>query len=128
MSLILQSTNILVSKGNREINVKYFYLGLNVILSIWILFIGVIFFSLQDLSGYLVALVSLITAGVIQTRRMWSYFAAGGLGVACFQLAKLGFEFSFEPRVSMTAGAFVIPLAIFLSVKLGRTTTDKSPS
>lgn len=105
---------------------KIFYLGLNVILSVWILFIGVIFFSLNDLSGYLVATVALITAGFIQTRRMWSYFAAGVLGVACFQLAKLGFEFSFEPRVSMMAGALVIPLAIFLSVKLGRTNKDES--
>lgn len=103
-----------------------FYLGLNLLLSAWIVFIGVIFFTLNNASGYLVALVALVTAVVLQTRKMWSYFAAGVLGVACFQLAKIGFEFAFEPRVAMMTGALVIPLAIFLSVKLGQKAPEES--
>lgn len=100
---------------------KTFYTALNVLLSLWVLFIGAVFFSLQDLSGYLFALVALIAAGFIQTRKMWSYFVAGVLGVASYQLSKIGFEFSYERGTVMLSGMLIIPLAIFLSVKLGKT-------
>jgi hypothetical protein len=94
--------------------------GLNwLLLAILVASIGG-FISFANIYGIFLALVTaLIAFGVFKYNR-WGYFAAAAWGLACFQLAKQGYEFESIKRYVMIIGIILIPLALFLHEMLGK--------
>lgn len=78
------------------------------------------FLSFGNIYGIFWALITCaIAVGVFQHRR-WAYFACAAWALACYQLAKQGYEFELIKRWVMMAGFVVICLAIYLHEKLGK--------
>jgi hypothetical protein len=78
------------------------------------------FISFLNIYGAFLALVTaLICAGCFKRNR-WAYFAAAAWGLACYQLAKQGYEFESVKRYVMILGISVIPLALFLHEMLAK--------
>ena len=85
----------------------------------WLLLILLIaavagFISFLNVYGYFLASVTaLIAIGVYKNYHL-AYFAAAAWGLACYQLAKQGYEFQQIKHEVMTLGFIVIPVALFL--------------
>lgn len=78
------------------------------------------FISFANVYGFFLAAVSaLISWGVFKQRR-WGYFAAAVWALACYQLAKQGYEFQAVKREVMLVGFSLIPIALFLHETLGK--------
>jgi hypothetical protein len=72
------------------------------------------FFSFANIYGaFLACVTALIAWGVFKHNR-WGYFSAAAWGLACYQLAKQGYEFQAIKRHVMILGMCVIPVALFL--------------
>lgn len=81
------------------------------------------FISFLNIYGFFLALVTaLILVGVFKRAR-WGYFACAAWALACYQLAKQGYEFQSIKSWVMLAAFFVIPVAIFLHEILGKKTS-----
>lgn len=78
------------------------------------------FISFANLYGFFLALVTaLIAWGIFKCNR-WGYFSAAAWGLACYQLAKQGYEFHAIKRQVMILGFCVIPAALFLHEMLAK--------
>lgn len=85
------------------------------------------FLTFQNLYGVFLALVTAaITVGVYQRIR-WAYFACAAWGLACYQLAKQGYEFADLKSYAMILGFLVVIAAIFLHEKLGKKSVKPLP-
>ena len=87
------------------------------------------FLSFQNVYGlFLASVTTLISVGIFK-RLTWGYFAAAAWGLACFQLAKQGYEFQSVKREVMTIGFVLIPISVFLHeilAKKNKTLSQKS--
>lgn len=84
------------------------------------------FISFLNIYGvFLACVTSLIAWGVFKQRR-WGYFAAAAWALACYQLAKQGYEFQSIKRHVMILGFILIPLALFLHETLGKATAKSA--
>jgi hypothetical protein len=78
------------------------------------------FLSFKNVYGFFLASVTaLIALGVYKNYHL-AYFAAAAWGLACYQLAKQGYEFSSIKHLAMGLGFIVIPVALFLHEILGK--------
>ena len=72
------------------------------------------FLSFGNIYGvFLASVTASIVFGVYKNNKI-GYFAAAAWGLACFQLAKQGYEFQSIKHYVMMAGVLVIPVALFL--------------
>jgi hypothetical protein len=71
--------------------------------------------------GYLLAAVSVVISFGVWKQTRWGYFATAAFGLACYQLAKQGYQFQDLKREAMILGILIIPVAIFLHELLART-------
>ena len=93
---------------------------LNVVLLIILVTAVTGFISFLNIYGFfLAAVTTLIGWGVFKQQR-WGYFAAAAWGLACYQLAKQGYEFQSVKREVMIIGILVIPAALFLHETLAK--------
>ncbi len=100
---------------------KKFALSLHYAVIILFLISIVVFITFGHLVGYFLALIaSVILVGLWKHWR-WGYFAAAAFGLACFQLAKQGYQFQTLKREAMILGILMIPIAIFLHEQLAHT-------
>lgn len=81
------------------------------------------FFNIYGL--FLACVTATITWGVFKQQR-WGYFAAAAWALACYQLAKQGYEFQSIKRHVMMLGFALIPLALFLHETLGKATAKSA--
>jgi hypothetical protein len=71
------------------------------------------FLSFQNIYGlFLASLTALVALGVFKNHH-WGYFAAAAWGLACYQLAKQGYEFAQIKHVVMSVGVLVVPMALY---------------
>ncbi len=78
------------------------------------------FISFLNIYGlFLACVTAAITWGVFRQQR-WGYFAAAAWALACYQLAKQGYEFQSIKRHVMLLGFAIIPIALFLHETLGK--------
>lgn len=78
------------------------------------------FISFANAYGFFLATVTAVIAWFCYKHNRWGYFAAAAWALACYQLAKQGYEFQSIKRHVMIAGFVLIPIAIFLHETLGR--------
>lgn len=78
------------------------------------------FLSFMNLYGLFIAAVTAVVLFSVYRRQRWGYFSAAVWGLACYQLAKEGYEFADLKRQVMTCGIMVVVLAIILHEKIGR--------
>lgn len=78
------------------------------------------FISFLNIYGAFLALVTTSVAWGVFNNNRWSYFAAAAWGIACYQLAKQGYEFQTIKHYVMMLGFIVIPIALFLHEILGK--------
>jgi hypothetical protein len=78
------------------------------------------FLTFANLYGLFLALVTAVIAIGVFRRARWGYFACAAWGLACYQLAKQGYEFADLKRYAMVLGFLVVIVAIFLHEKLGK--------
>lgn len=78
------------------------------------------FVSFSNLYGFFLALVSSLIAVGVYKRNRWAYFSAAAWGLACYQLAKQGYEFQSIKRYAMIIGIFLVPVALFLHEVLAK--------
>jgi len=78
------------------------------------------FLTFQNIYGVFLAVVTATIAVGVFKRIRWGYFACAAWGLACYQLAKQGYEFADLKRYAMILGFLVVPAAIFLHEKLGK--------
>jgi hypothetical protein len=84
------------------------------------------FISFLNIYGlFLASVTAVITWGVFKQQR-WGYFAAAAWALACYQLAKQGYEFQSIKRHVMMLGFALIPLALFLHETLGKATAKSA--
>ena len=84
------------------------------------------FISFLNIYGFFLACVTAaITWGVFRQQR-WGYFAAAAWALACYQLAKQGYEFQSIKRHVMLLGFAIIPIALFLHETLGKATAKSA--
>ncbi len=84
------------------------------------------FISFLNIYGlFLASVTAAITWGVFKQQR-WGYFAAAAWALACYQLAKQGYEFQSIKRHVMLLGFALIPLALFLHETLGKATAKSA--
>lgn len=79
------------------------------------------FISFANVYGFFLAIVTAAIAWFCYQHNRWGYFAAAAWALACYQLAKQGYEFQSIKRHVMIAGVAIIPLALFLHETLGKT-------
>lgn len=108
---------------------------LNIILLILLLAAVVGFLSFANSYGIFLALVTALIAWGVFKQNRWGYFSAAAWGLACYQLAKQGYEFQAIKRHVMILGICVIPIALFLHEvlaklpsKSARDNNDNDPS
>lgn len=95
---------------------------LNVVVLIVLLLATAGFISFLNVYGFFLAVVTgVIILGVFKRQR-WGYFATAAWALACYQLAKQGYEFQSIKRHVMMIGFALIPIALFLHETLGKTT------
>lgn len=93
---------------------------LNIFLMLALLAAVLGFLSFANAYGiFLAAVTTIILVGVWQHKR-WGYFASAAWALACYQLAKQGYEFEDIKHWVMLAGFMVIAVAIYLHEKLGK--------
>jgi len=78
------------------------------------------FLSFANIYGVFLALVTGLLAWGVFENYGKAYFAAAAWGLACFQLAKQGYEFQAIKHYVMPVGMLIIPIAIFLHEILGK--------
>jgi hypothetical protein len=78
------------------------------------------FISFLNIYGLFLACITAVIAWGVFKQRRWGYFAAAAWGLACFQLAKQGYEFQSIKRHVMMIGFTLIPVALFLHETLGK--------
>lgn len=78
------------------------------------------FISFLNIYGFFLAAVTAAVAWGVSKHHRWGYFAAAAWGLACYQLAKQGYEFQSIKRQVMTLGFMLIPVALFLHETLGK--------
>lgn len=78
------------------------------------------FLSFQNVYGFFLASVTALIAFGVYKNYHLAYFAAAAWGLACYQLAKEGYEFAAIKHQVMTLGFIVIPIALFLHEILGK--------
>ena len=84
------------------------------------------FISFLNIYGlFLACATAAITWGVFRQQR-WGYFAAAAWALACYQLAKQGYEFQSIKRHVMLLGFAIIPIALFLHETLGKATAKSA--
>lgn len=79
------------------------------------------FISFLNIYGAFLACVTAAIAWSVYKQQRWGYFAAAAWALACFQLAKQGYEFQSIKRHAMLLGFVLIPVALFLHETLGKT-------
>lgn len=72
------------------------------------------FISFGNFYGIFLASVTALIAFGAYKNNKYGYFAAAAWGLACFQLAKQGYEFQSVKHYVMMTGVCVIPVALFL--------------
>lgn len=80
------------------------------------------FISFLNIYGLFLACVTAAIAWGVFKQQRWGYFAAAAWALACFQLAKQGYEFQSIKRHVMMLGFALIPVALFLHETLGKAT------
>lgn len=78
------------------------------------------FASFANIYGAFLALVTATIAWFVFRHNRWGYFAAAAWGLACYQLAKQGYEFQAVKRQVMILGFLVVPTALFLHEMLAK--------
>lgn len=78
------------------------------------------FISFANPYGFFLAGVTAAIAWFCYKRNRWGYFAAAAWALACYQLAKQGYEFQSVKRQVMILGFILIPVALFLHETLGK--------
>lgn len=78
------------------------------------------FISFLNIYGLFLACVTALIAGGVFKQQRWGYFAAAAWALACYQLAKQGYEFQSIKRHVMMIGFALIPIALFLHETLGK--------
>lgn len=86
------------------------------------------FASFANAYGAFLALVTAAIAWGVFKHQRWGYFAAAAWGLACYQLAKQGYEFQDIKRHVMILGFCVIPVALFLHEVLAKVPTKPASS
>ena len=81
------------------------------------------FISFLNIYGLFLACVTTAIAWGVFKQHRWGYFAAAAWALACYQLAKQGYEFQSIKRHVMMLGFALIPIALFLHETLGKATT-----
>lgn len=72
------------------------------------------FLYFQNTYGLFLASVTAFIAWGVYQHNAVAYFAAAAWGLACYQLAKEGYEFQQLKHHVMTIGFIVIPVSLFL--------------
>jgi hypothetical protein len=78
------------------------------------------FISFLNIYGFFLAIVTAAIAWSVFKHQRWGYFAAAAWALACYQLAKQGYEFQTIKRQVMILGFALIPVALFLHEILGK--------
>lgn len=78
------------------------------------------FISFGNFYGLFLAVVTAVIAWGVYKHKRWGYFAAAAWALACYQLAKQGYEFQDIKRQVMILGFSLIPVALFLHETLGK--------
>lgn len=78
------------------------------------------FISFLNIYGLFLAFVTATIAWGVFKHQRWGYFAAAAWALACYQLAKQGYEFQSIKRQVMILGFVLIPVALFLHEMLGK--------
>lgn len=78
------------------------------------------FLSYANAYGVFLASITALLAWGVFKQNAKAYFAAAAWGLACYQLAKQGYEFQSTKHYVMLLGVAVIPVALFLHEILGR--------
>ncbi len=84
------------------------------------------FISFLNIYGLFLACVTAAIAWGVFKQQRWGYFAAAAWALACYQLAKQGYEFQSIKRHVMMLGFTLIPLALFLHETLGKATAKSA--
>ncbi|MGV8835642.1 hypothetical protein [Cellvibrio sp.] len=84
------------------------------------------FISFLNIYGLFLACVTAAIAWGVFKQQRWGYFAAAAWALACYQLAKQGYEFQSIKRHVMILGFTLIPLALFLHETLGKATAKSA--
>lgn len=78
------------------------------------------FVSFLNLYGAFLALITIAISVGVYGRKRWGYFACAAWGLACYQLAKQGYEFMAIKHYVMILGIVVVVVAIILHEKLAK--------
>ncbi|MES2675456.1 MAG: hypothetical protein V4660_14535 [Pseudomonadota bacterium] len=78
------------------------------------------FLSFTNIYGLFLASITAFIAWGAHKNKQWAYFTAAAWGLACYQLAKQGYEFQTIKYWVMIIGVLVIPVALFLHEILGQ--------
>lgn len=78
------------------------------------------FLSFANAYGVFLASITLLLAWGVFKHNTKAYVATAAWGLACYQLAKQGYEFQSIKHYVMMLGVTIIPVAIFLHEVLGR--------
>lgn len=84
------------------------------------------FISFLNIYGLFLACVTAAIAWGVFKQQRWGYFAAAAWALACYQLAKQGYEFQSIKRHVMMLGFALIPVALFLHETLGKATAKSA--
>jgi UPF0716 family protein affecting phage T7 exclusion len=84
------------------------------------------FTTFGHLVGYFLTLVAAIITFGLWKKSRWGYFAAAVFGLACFQLAKQGYQFQTMKREVMVLGVLMIPVAVFLHEVLAKSSPKET--
>jgi hypothetical protein len=85
------------------------------------------FLSFTNIYGLFLASITTFIAWGMRKNRQWAYFSAAAWGLACYQLAKQGYEFQKIKYLVMILGILIIPIALFLHEILGRQKNTSAP-
>ena len=86
------------------------------------------FISFLNIYGLFLACVTAAIAWGVYKHHRWGYFAAAAWALACYQLAKQGYEFQSIKRQVMMLGFALIPVALFLHETLGKAARKSAPT
>ena len=82
------------------------------------------FLSFMNIYGlFLASITAFFSWGVYKNKR-WAYFVTAAWGLACYQLAKQGYEFQEIKHLVMILGVVVIPVAVFVHEILAKQDTQ----
>lgn len=99
---------------------------LNIFLLIVLVVAAAGFISFLNIYGLFLACVTVVITWSVFQHQRWGYFAAAAWALACYQLAKQGYEFQSIKRHVMILGFVLIPIALFLHETLGKVTAKSA--